>query len=629
MGSYQDLFQIRGFSRFLGTQFLGVLNDNIYKMVVSLAAVSLVAGDSSNAYLSIAQAIFIVPFLLFSGYAGHLADVRSKRNVMVWVKAFEIIVMSAAIGALWLQSMPLLLGVLFLMALQSTFFSPAKYGFLPEVLSESEISRGNGIVQMLTFVAIIAGTALAGVLFSAADGRLWPFAVVLIGLAVAGTVMSWGIAKRPAADPGKPFQINPFAETIAGIRGLYADRPLWLATLGTCWFWLLGAMMQITFLIYGKEIIGINEGWQLSLLIAAVGLGIGLGSMLAGRWSGQKIELGLVPIGAAIMAIALILLSVPVWNYYSAAALILLSGAGGGLFIVPLEAFLQKRSPSDQRGRFLAARNFLTTGAVLIASGGNLLLTNVFGLGADAVIGFAAILTLIGFAFGLVILPEFVVRFGFWLATHTLYRIKIRGKGNVPQQGPALLVANHVGFADAFLVSSCVQRFVRFLCHRYYYEHRLFHWILSRMKVIPVEGGNPQVVSEAIERSKEQLRRGHVVCIFAEGHLTPDGKMLPFRTGFQRIAEGLDVPVIPVHIGGVWGSLFSRSDGHPIWKLTKEPLRPITITFGEPLEGDETAEEVQTIVEQLENYDPIAARAAAHQQELQRWTTIMRQAAQA
>jgi len=307
-GKYTDTLRKPGLQPFLWTQFLGALNDNIYKIVVSLLAVNLaISAGGGSGYLPWVGAVFMLPFFLFSGYAGHMADVFSKRNVLVITKAFEIVAMVLGLFALLSGRIELMLGIVFLMALQSTFFSPAKYGILPEMLPDKDLSRGNGLLEMSTFLAIILGTWLAGEMLAAWKERLEVIGLVLIGLAVVGTITSLGIVKVPASGAQKPFKLNPWAEIGSGIKRLKSEKTLWFTVLGIAYFWFLGALIQLALILLGKEVMGLDDRW-VARLGAFLAIGIAFGSLGAGRLSGDKVELGLVPLGSIGMGFCSILL---------------------------------------------------------------------------------------------------------------------------------------------------------------------------------------------------------------------------------------------------------------------------------------------------------------------------------
>jgi len=598
-GKYKDLLTALGFQAFLWTQFLGAFNDNLYKIVVAMLAVHVAtsAGGGSG-HLSLVGAVFILPFFLFSGYAGHIADVSSKRTVLIVTKALEIVAMALGFVAFLSGRIDLMLGVLFLMALQSTFFSPAKYGILPEMFPDRDLSRANGLLEMTTFLAIILGTSIGSLVFAMWKDRLAWIALTLIGIAIAGTITSLAISRVPPSGSQKPFRLNPWAEIGEGLTRLYQERTLWLTVVGIAYFWFMGALLQMDIILLGKEVMELEDFW-IGILGAFLAIGIGIGSVAAGRLSGDKVELGLVPLGSIGIGGFSILLASSTASYAQTVTALLLLGFSGGLFIVPLNAVLQQKSGREERGRVIATSNFVTTGGVLLASGVLWTLRDLFQLQADRIILVFGLFTLLGTVYILRILPDFLIRFTLWMVTHTIYRIRIVGQEHVPFRGPALLVCNHISHSDGLLVGACVQRFIRFMVYRPYYELKPLNWLFRLMRAIPVTGGNRKEVIQSLERAREELRQGHVVCIFAEGALSRTGTLLPFKRGFERIVKGVDVPVIPVHLDRLWGSIFSFKDGKFFWKWPERIPYPVTVSFGSPLPATARAEEVRQAIMEM------------------------------
>jgi acyl-[acyl-carrier-protein]-phospholipid O-acyltransferase/long-chain-fatty-acid--[acyl-carrier-protein] ligase len=576
---------------------LGAFNDNFYRMVVSLVAVEAAARGAAGRNLSLVGAIFIAPFLLFSGYAGQLADIYSKRTVLIVTKSLEILTAALGLGAFLTGRFELTLAVLFLFALQATFFSPAKYGILPEVLPDRDLSRANGLLEMSTFVAIVAGVAIGSYLFGVSKDRLWITGFAVLAIAVIGTATSFGIAAVPAAAPGAPFRFNPWGEVSDGLRRLRGDRVLWLTVLGISYFWFLGSLLQLTMVLFGTERLRLDDRW-VGLLTAFAAIGVGAGSLAAGRLSGDKVELGLAPLGAIGMGVFAILLSRSTTSVVAAGFNLAAVGFFGGWFAVPLNAMLQQRSGEQERGRLLATNNFLNMVGVALASIALWLCTGWLQMPADRIFLTFGILTLASSAYVLWLVPEFTIRFSLWLLTHTIYRIRILGQDNVPGHGPALLVCNHVSFVDGFLVTACVQRFIRFMVYKPYYERRSVHWLMDLMKVIPVGTSRKDIVG-SLTSAREELQQGHVVCIFAEGSITRTGNMLPFKRGFERIVEGLDVPVIPVYLDRVWGSVFSFQGGRFFWKWPLRVPYPVAVAFGQPLPSGTSAAEARLAMLEL------------------------------
>jgi len=337
-------------------------------------------------------------------------------------------------------------------------------------------------------------------------------------------------------------------------------------------------------------VMSLSDTW-VGVLTAFAAVGIGIGSLAAGRLSGDKVELGLAPIGAIGMGVFAIALAYSGRSFALASLNLTLVGFFGGLFAVPLNAMLQQRSGSQEKGRLMATNNFLNMVAIMLASGVLSLTSETLALSPDRVLLVFGVVTLLSSVYVLSVVPAFLVRFTLWLLTHTLYRIRISGEEHVPFRGPALLVCNHLSHVDGLLVGSCVQRFVRFLVYRPYYEHWAFHPLLKLMKAIPISAGREALAS--IEQARSALRDGHVVCIFAEGSISRTGNMLPFKRGFERMVDGLDVPIIPVYLDRVWGSIFSFKGGRFFWKWPVRVPYPVSVAFGAALPSTTTAAEAR------------------------------------
>jgi acyl-[acyl-carrier-protein]-phospholipid O-acyltransferase/long-chain-fatty-acid--[acyl-carrier-protein] ligase len=600
-GSYIDILKNRGFLCFFCTQFLGAFNDNFYKIIITLMALDIPdAAGGGKHYIPLIGGLFILPFLLFSGYAGYLADVYSKKNVLVAVKCFEILAMSLGFLAFFSSRMEPMLAVVFLMGLHSTIFSPAKYGILPEMLPEEDLSRGNGLLEMSTFMAIILGTSLGGIIYEAWKERLGWIGIVLVGIAVLGTLTSLGITRVPPSGAAKKFVANPIAEISHGARALYHDRTLWLTVMGISYFWFLGAFLQMGLPLYGKEILALGET-RISLLWTFTALGVGAGSLMAGRLSGAKIELGLVPLGAIGMGLFSMLLYYAAPSFTWAGISLVLIGFFAGFFAVPLNALLQQRAQREAKGRIIATNNVFNTLGVLGAAALLWLFVTPLQLSADLNIVVLSIFTFAMTFYVLRLLPDASMRFVLWLLTHTFYRIRVVGRGNIPLRGPALLVSNHVSFVDAILIGASMPRFIRFMLHREYYDNRWLHGFFRLMKAIPVMTTSPRGIIESLRRARQEVDAGQVVCIFAEGAISRTGHLLPFRRGFEKIVEGSNVPIVPVHLDRIWGSIFSFKGGRFFWKRPRLLPYPVTVSFGTPLPSSATVQEVRQAVQELES----------------------------
>ncbi len=580
------------------TQFLGALNDNIFKLLVTFSLIRMLGPQASSGAAGMAGLLFALPFLLFTPAAGVLADRVSKRTVIILAKILEVFVMLGGVAALASGRAAAAYAALFLMAAQSALFGPAKYGIIPELVRRDQLSPANGRIVMMTYLAIICGTFGAPALVRALDGRIVAAAWACVAVAGLGAAASFGIARvPPAAADHQPswFFLN---DVIRPLRSVRQDRYLLLAIAASAYFSLVGAYLQLNMIPYGIAHLGWSEV-DSGFLFAGAAIGIGAGALLAGHWSGRNIEFGVVPAGAALLAASAIGIGLT-GRPPAALALAVTAGAGAGLFIVPIEAFIQFRCPRDRLGGVIAANGFLSWIGVLIGSGLMLLLHRVATLTPAQ--GFLAMgsLTILMTAVALAVLPDFVVRFAAVVITRTIYRIRALGLDHLPLEGGALLVANHVSYLDALQILACQQRRIRFLMHRSIYERHPLRALFRLMRCIPIASDDPpRRLVESLQAARQALDEGFMVCIFAEGALTRTGLIGGFRPGFERVVRGTAHPIIPVHIGGTWGSLFSHY--HPRFHA-RVPIRipyPVTISFGPPMPSSATAAEVHRAVQEL------------------------------
>jgi acyl-[acyl-carrier-protein]-phospholipid O-acyltransferase/long-chain-fatty-acid--[acyl-carrier-protein] ligase len=594
--SYWRLIRDPGFAWMLGAQFLGALNDNVYRWSITFFALDLArqpgAAWDADVLVATIGATLMAPYLIFSNYAGQLADRFSKRSVLIATKSLEIVAMAAALGAFFIGNITAMIVVLFFMGAQSALYSPAKYGSLPELLPDRDLSRGNALIEMSTFLAIIVGGVLGGTIYEAFRDNLPMIGVIVLAISVVGTLCSFGIGRTPPGRKVRRFSWNPVGDVALGLRELHANRRLWLTVLGISYFWFVGALVQQLIPLLGDEVLK-TAPTETQMLGAVIAIGIAIGSLAAGRLSGHKVELGLVPIGAVGMGIGSFVLAGVDQSYLAAAICLAVLGFFGGMYSVPLNAMLQQKADEAKRGRFIAANNVMNTLGIMLASGFLALSGGLLDLSPSANVALAGVTALAVIAYLLILLPDFLIRFCLWMLTHSIYRIRIVGPENVPLNGPALLVANHLSFIDGLLVGSCVQRFVRFMVYAPFFKMPLLGKLFTLMRAIPTGGGGARGVVGAIRRGREELEAGHVVCIFAEGAISRTGNMLPFKRGFEKIIEGLDVPVIPVHLDQVWGSIFSFKEGRFFWKWPSRLFYPVTITFGKPLPATARAWDVR------------------------------------
>ena len=589
-----------GFWSLIATQFQGAFNENGLKSLVFFLILAMhLKPEEENSKVFFLNLLFSVPFILFSMTGGFLADRFSKRTVTIGTKLFEMAVMLLAMLAFARENMPLALAAVFLASTQAAVFGPSKYGLLPELLPQKLLSWGNGVIELGTFLAIISAVVAAGIMSDVFRGHQAVSGLILLGCSLAGLICALAITRVPAADPLKKFRANTLADLWAHGRLIHADRVLWLAVLGNTYFWFFGALLQNNVIFYGERILHLDST-HTGPLLASVAIGIGLGSVAAGYLSGGKIEYGLIPLGALGMTVFGFALSI---HGLSSLQVILLLGAlgfTGGFFIVPINALIQHQPEEQHKGGVIATANLLSFGGIGAAGGLYYLVTNNLHLGPASVFFWGAVGTIAAAAYVLYLLPDSLLRLLLWIATHTLYRLDVVGRENVPTRGGALLTPNHMSMADAVFLIASIDRPIRFLMFKGSYEHPVVKPFAKVLGVIPVASDQgPHEMIHALRLATEALKNGEIVCIFPEGQMTRIGQMLPFRRGMERIIKGVDVPIIPVNLDGVWGSIFSFSGGRFLWKFPRRIPYPVRVTFGAPLPSTATAQEVRRVVQDL------------------------------
>jgi acyl-[acyl-carrier-protein]-phospholipid O-acyltransferase / long-chain-fatty-acid--[acyl-carrier-protein] ligase len=604
------------------TQFQGAFSLNVLRYLLSFMVLGMGVDEARrNTLVSLITLLFFVALVMFSMAGGFLADRYSKRQVSVATKIIEIAVMVVAIFALsasqqehlknvidlWqhpaslFTQFPLALAVLFIVAIEAALFGPSKYGLLPELLPEKWLSWGNGVIELATFLAIISGAMAAGWLAHIFAGRESYVGAILVVLACLGLLTSLAIAKVPPAAPQRKYRANFVAELWEQLRLIRPDRPLALAVAGNTYFWFLGALFLQTVLVYGSESLHLPSERN-ALLDASLALGIGGGSLLAGYLSGNKIEYGLIPLGAFGMTVMAALVGAVPHTFTS--AVIVLAGLGmfGGFFAVPVNALIQHRPAADHKGGVIAAANLLSFVAGAVASGVFFTLTRFAHLNARGVFLAGAVITLGGTIYVLWLLPDWLLRLLLFFLTHTIYRIKVIGRDNVPEKGGALFVCNHLSFVDVLLLTASTDRPIRFLMFQGIYDLPLVKPFARMMRAIPISSElRPRDLIRSLRTASDAIRAGEIVCIFAEGQITRIGQMLPFRRGMERIIKGVEAPIVPVNLYGVWGSIFSFERSRFLWKIPRRIPYPVIVSFGKCLPATASIAEVRCSVQELES----------------------------
>ncbi|HYP81871.1 MFS transporter [Variovorax sp.] len=576
------LMRQRRFAPFFWTQFAGAANDNLFKFAFTV----MVTYQLQLAWLPpalaglVIGALFILPFLLFSATAGQVTDKLDKTRVIRLVKNLEILIMALAAWGFLRADAVMLLACVFLMGLHSTLFGPVKFAYLPQALDARELTGGNGMVEMGTFVAILLGQVAGGLLVAVPEiGRASVAAACLL-LALAGRACAQAIPPAPATDPGLSINWNPFTETWRNLRLAHGNTVVFRSLLGISWMWFFGAVFLAQFPAFAKEVLHADEHVA-SLLLVVFSVGIGLGSLLCEALGRRQVEIGLVPLGAIGMSVFAVdlyfasrglpasaaqgladFVSRPAhWRVMADLGLMALFA---GLYSVPMYALIQLRSPATHRARIIAANNILNA-LFMIASAVLAGAMLAAGFSIPQVFLATGIANAVVAIWIFLLVPEYLLRFVAWVLSHVVYRFEVRGAGHIPGQGAALLVCNHVSFVDAVLLMAASPRPIRFLM-----DHRIFRLpVLGRLfklaKAIPIapQKDDAAAYEQAFEQALQVLRDGDLLAIFPEGAITRDGQLQPFKAGAKKIldmarAEGLAVPVVPMALHNLWGSFFSR-----------------------------------------------------------------------
>ncbi|MCK1787928.1 MFS transporter [Pseudomonas sp. TNT11] len=594
------LLRTRRFLPFFITQLLGAFNDNIFKQSLILAILYKLTIDGDRAiWVNLCALLFILPFFLFSALAGQFGEKFNKDALIRAIKVGEIVIMAVGATGFLFNHLELMLLALFAMGTHSALFGPVKYSIMPQALREEELVGGNGLVEMGTFLAILAGTIGAGIMMSSTNYAP-VVAVAIVGVAVLGYLASRRIPRAAASTPQLQLDWNIFSQSWATLRlGLGQTPAVSRSIVGNSWFWFVGAIYLTQIPAYAKEWLYGDET-VVTLILTVFSVGIALGSMLCEKLSGRKVEIGLVPFGSFGLTVFGLLLwwhsggmpqNVQANDWlavlgYGQAWWVLFDilglGVFGGFYIVPLYALIQSRTAENERARVIAANNILNALFMVVSAIVSILLLSVAKLSIPELFLVVSLLNVAVNTYIFKIVPEFTMRFMIWLLSHSMYRVEHRNLELIPDEGAALLVCNHVSFVDALLIGGAVRRPIRFVMYYKIYRLPVLNFIFRTAGTIPIAGRNEdiQIYEKAFTRIAQYLKDGELVCIFPEGKLTADGEMNEFRGGVTRILEETPVPVIPLALQGLWGSFFSRDPNkgvfHRIWSR-------VVLVAGEPV----------------------------------------------
>ncbi len=579
------LLRQRRFAPFFWTQFLGAGNDNLFKFAFTVMVTYQL--QLSDAFLQpqlaglTIGALFILPFLLFSATSGQLTDKYDKTRVIRFVKNLEIGIMLLAGWGFWIASPYILLACVFLMGLHSTLFGPVKFAYLPQHLGERELTGGNGMVEMGTFVAILLGQVAGGLLVGIAGVGRHYVAFACVGVALLGRIVAQYVPASPSTDPQLRINWNPVTETWQNLKLAHGNLVVFRSLLGISWMWFFGAAFLAEFPSFAKEVLHGDEQVA-SLLLVVFSVGIGIGSLLCEVLSRRHVEIGLVPLGAigmSVFAVDLYFASrglAPSAGYtlstfiaepahWRVMADLGLLSLFAGLYSVPMYALIQMRSQPSHRARIIAANNILNA-LFLIGSSvivGALIKT---GLTVPQVFLVVGLLNAIVAFYIFMLVPEYFLRFVAFIMARLVYRFKVRGDENIPTAGAAILVCNHVAFVDPMLLMAASPRPIRFIMDHEIFKTPVLGWFFRLAKAIPIapQKVDAKIYEQAFARAREVLSDGDLLCIFPEGGLTKTGEMGEFKAGVMKLLESNPVPVVPLALQNLWGSFFSRADGAPM-----------------------------------------------------------------
>jgi 1-acyl-sn-glycerol-3-phosphate acyltransferase len=599
-----SLLSQRRFAPFFWTQFFGAFNDNLFKtaLLVMLTFEAISWTSVSPATLNIVlPALFILPFVVFSATAGQIADKVEKSRLARAVKWFEVAIMLVA-GIGWIShSLWILVVALVGMGVHSTLFGPVKYAYLPQNLKPEELVGGNGVIEMGTFVGILLGEVVGALLVSQKPYGIQLVAASTLLVAVIGLVASYRIPLSPAPAPSLKISRNPFAESLRNLSFSRQNRTVFLSMLGNSWFWFYGALMLSQFPVYAKDYLHGDHG-VFVLLLTVFSLGIGTGSLLCERLSGRKVEIGLVPFGSIGLSVFGIDLYLASLGYTNTAAVdvagllaqpgvwriladIVMIGVFGGFFIVPLFALIQTRCDPAHVSRTIAGMNIMNA-LFMVASALMAMVLLKMGATIPQMFLATAILNALVAVYIFSLVPEFLMRFLAWLLIHTIHRVKIVDVDRIPDEGAAVLVCNHVSYVDAIVIGAASPRPIRFVMDHKIFKMPVLGWIFRTAKAIPIAPAkeDPWLMEKAYIDIAQALHEGDLVCIFPEGKLTRDGEMSEFRGGIVKIIERSKVPVIPMALRGLWGSLLTRDPGNLFERsFTRGPRSRLALAVGAPV----------------------------------------------
>lgn len=532
--------------------------------------------------------VFVLPFVIFAPWAGWVADRFSKRSSIIWLKWSEVALMAVGIIAIQQGHVTSMFALLFLIGTQATLIGTAKYGIIPELVRRADISAANGLSGVATLIGSIVGTvagyALADLTIVNRAAGIPIAAIALVGIALLGVVGAFLTSHVKVANPTVRFQWNLVTDSWRDLKLVISDRAILRVSFGIVFFWSLAALAQMNIDVFVATELSDVSKVSPAPFMAMLVIGVGIGSLLAGWLSNGRVELGMIPFGTLLMGLACILLYFCSDSPVMTGAMLAMIGLGGGLFNVPLNAYIQERSPHEKLGAILAAVQQMTAIGMLFVSGLFWMMHTPMHMSGSQIFLLSGMGIIPIVIYAVWILPQATIRFFVWLLSRFVYRVRTYGIENIPERGPALLVANHVSWIDGILILLASSRPIRMVAYADYVQGRFAKYLSNLFGIIPIRAGDgPRALIQSLNTARDALNSGQLVCIFAEGKISRTGRLQKFERGMLRILKGTRAPVVPVCLDELWGSIFSYERGKFIWKKPKYWPYPISISFGKPL----------------------------------------------
>ena len=603
------LFKLAGFIPFILIIFLNAFVDLGHKILIQNTVFKIYDGQTQIILTAIVNGLILLPFVLLFSPAGFLSDKYRKPLIMKVSAAIAVgltllITLFYYLGLFWFS-----FAMTFLLAVQSAFYSPAKYGYIKELTGKEQLATANAVVQAVTIVAILFGIFAFSVFFEhrlagvnyANESQLLQAVAPLGWILVICSSLEWMFAMqlpaREAAAAEQTFDVKQYSKGLYlrdNLQMILANRTIWLSIVGLSAFWGISQVVLAAFPAFAKETLGENNTVVIQGILACSGFGIIMGSLLAGQSSKRHIETGLVPLGALGIVVALLFLP----QLDSRTLLVidfLLLGICGGMFIVPLNALIQFHARDDQLGTVLAGNNWVQN-VVMLGFLGLTVFFAVYGISSIGLFHILTITALAGALYTVYQLPQSLVRYVIARVFSSTYHIEVLGFKNLPGTGGVLMLGNHISWLDWAMIQIACPRPVRFVMSRAIYQRWYLKWFLDFFGVIPIAAGQSK---EALRQINELLRAGEVVCLFPEGAISRSGQLGEFKHGYEHTVEGVDGIILPFYLRGLWGSRFSRSS-IKLQEIRNTRLRgDVIVAFGKPLPMDTPAHELKSKVLEL------------------------------